>query len=200
MALCSLKRPQWNQWTRLHCLYLHLPKSTFLEGLCNPEDQIEMARNSLEESVLWQSLVHSQPLPPRVKLWLPSSSIDFRDFPGSHSHNAHHNLLALSWWKVGTLKEGPPFPWAVECKSGQQVPSSFSSSGSGLAWTSTETQCALHCIEQPMQLAALHFFGGFFLTLKHQEVKNVLWSQHILEALHLRSEKIWIVLMLKLSW
>lgn len=103
----------------------------------------------------------TQPLPPQVKFWVPSSPIDFSDFLGNHSHNAHHNLLALSWWEVGMLKAHPPFPWAVKSKSGQHVPS-FSSSGSGLAWTTTETQCVLHCIEQPVQLAALHLFWGFF--------------------------------------
>lgn len=95
MVLCSLTRQQLHQWTRLYCLYLHLPKSTFLEGLCNSEGQIKMARDGLEESVCDRALWCTQPLPPQVRLWVPSSPIDFRDFSGSLSHNAHRNLLAL---------------------------------------------------------------------------------------------------------
>lgn len=191
MVLCSLKIQQLHQWIRLYCLYLHLPKSTFLVGLWDSEGQIKMARDGLEESVCDRALWCTQSLPPQVRFWVSSSPIDLRDFLGSLSHCILQSACPLDerlgYWRHVLLSMG----------CGMQVqPSSFSRSGSGLAWTATETQCALHCIEQPMQLVAL----PFFLTLKHQEVKNVLWSKHVLEALHLKSAKTWIGLMLKLSW
>lgn len=147
MVLCSLKRQQWNQNTvnRLYCLYLHLPKPTSLEGLCRPEGQIKIARDGLEKSVLWQS----QPLPPEMKFWVPSSPTNFRDFLGSLSYNAHCNLLALSWWKVGILKVCPPFPWLWNASPGSVCPAA--SGGQGQVWPGQLQKLSVLVIAQSSQ-------------------------------------------------
>lgn len=162
MVLCSLKRQQWNQWTRLYCLYLHLPKSTSLESLCNPEGQIKMARDGLEESVLWQNLV-VYPVPSPTGGILGSlSSHWFQTFPWLPFPQCTVQSACPSLMKGWDIEGISSCPIAMECKSRQRVPSNLSRSGSGLAWTATKTQSARHIIEQPMQLAALHLFWGFF--------------------------------------
>lgn len=199
MVHCSLKRQQQNQWTRLYCLYLHLPKTTFLEGLCGPEGQIRMAWDGLEVS---EPCGVPSPFPHRQNFGFPQvpliSEISLAPFPTM----LITSCLSFPDERLGYWRCMSSFPMGCGMQVRQCVLSHFSRSRSGLACAATEPQHALHCMEQPIQLAALHLFWRFFLTLKHQEVKNVLWSKHILEALHLvkRSEKTWIALMLKLSW